>query len=273
MSMIYCPECGHEVSALAVSCPNCGHPFRPEPPVPKVIVSDIPPTREGFPNWAFVPLGILGALALFFIFFLIMRGGSENDNVNVNLSARRQANTTRSTQARDSEPQPAAPSSSSDEVQTRTVPGLQTEVETRPDRGSAMIDARVINRAGNMQAVKGERFYLLDDDLESILNDAGLEPIEGQTITESLGLAVMQPSQHSDFHRKAMAAIKNHIKYSVTTDGSGKAELRDIKPDSYYLFGITKTSEGFAVWNWSVNISEGQNNLNLSPQRLEQISG
>ena len=29
MSLIKCPECGHEVSDKAFSCPNCGNPINP----------------------------------------------------------------------------------------------------------------------------------------------------------------------------------------------------------------------------------------------------
>ena len=39
MSMIKCPECGHDVSSKAVSCPNCGCPIhirRPDPDRPNV---------------------------------------------------------------------------------------------------------------------------------------------------------------------------------------------------------------------------------------------
>lgn len=276
MSLIYCPECGHEVSEIAPTCPNCGHPFHPQPAVPRVVVTDRPMDDGGIPTWAIAALGVLGIVVIFGAIFLLTRKNEDENRVNVNLAAKKPGSTTsRETTTGTDMPTttvPAAPSTV--DTQTVTVPGSQASVnEPRPNRGSATIDAKVIGRSGTTQAVKGERFYLLDEDIESILNDADLEPIEGQTLIGSLGLAVMKPGQYGDFHRKAMAAIKDHIKYSVTTDAAGKGEIRDIAPDGYYLFGITKTGEGFAVWSSSVSIREGQNNLNLSPQRLEEISG
>lgn len=279
MSLIYCPECGHEVSEIAPTCPNCGHPFHPphpQPAVPRVVVTDRPVDDGGIPTWAIAALGVLGIVVIFGAIFFLTRKNEDQNSVNVNLAAKKPNSTTsrETTTTRTDVPSTSVPSTTTTDSQTVNVPGSQATVnEPRSDRGSAVIDAKVIGRSGTTQAVRGERFYLLDEDIESILNDANLEPIEGQTLMGSLGLAVMRPGQYGEFHRKAMAAIKNHIKYSVTTDAAGKGEIRDIAPDGYYLFGITKTGEGFAIWSSSVSIREGQNNLNLSPQRLEEISG
>ena len=81
----------------------------------------------------------------------------------------------------------------------------------------------------------------------------------------------MYPNRYGEFHTKAMAAIKDHIKYAGTTDGSDKAQLGGVQPDSYYLFGVTKSREGFAVWSSPVSVIAGENLLNLSPQQLTEI--
>ncbi len=47
--------------------------------------------------------------------------------------------------------------------------------------------------------------------------------------------------------------------------------MKNIEPDSYYLFGITKSGKGFAVWSSPVSIRNGENVLNLSPQALTEI--
>jgi hypothetical protein len=119
--------------------------------------------------------------------------------------------------------------------------------------------------------VGNEKFYLLDKDLEMILSEAGLESIEGQSLMNSLGMSVLYPEKYNDFHRAALNAINRHIKYSVQTDASGRAQIKDVKPDSYYLFGVTKTGKGFAVWSSPVAVNAGQNALNLSPQPLTEI--
>jgi hypothetical protein len=288
MALINCPECGHEISTAAVACPGCGRPISgmPAPAVVEpVIVAKRPHPREGFPLWAIVPLTILGVTLLLILFYALGRNDDlAESNLNVNVNTRRASTSSRSDSDRSStdsytttvppsssttvvEPPPA---SSSSVPQTVTVPG--TSVNTPPERGRVVIDAKIASRTGTPTAVRNEKFYLLDKDLESILSDADLEPIEGNTMANSFGLAVMFPDRYGSFHRAAMAAIRPHIKYSGTTDGSGKAQLSNIEPDSYYLFGITKTGKGFAMWSNPVSIRAGENVLNLSPQPVTEMN-
>jgi hypothetical protein len=246
------------------------------------VVTAVPVERSGFPSWAFIPLGILGALVLVVVFVMIGRNGDEEANgVNINVSARRTAPNTGDTHGRTGQTgsqtvtvPPAA------DTQVVTAPPSQTSTTTIPgaagapvDRGAVVIDAKVTSGNGLPQAVRNEKFYLLDDDLESILHDAGLEPLEGQSLTNSLGLAVLYPDRYRDFYRDALKEINGHIKYSAQTDGAGKARIGDIKPDTYYLFGVTKTGKGFAVWSSPVMVNAGQNALNLSPQPLTEMDG
>ena len=271
MSLIYCPECGHEISAAAVACPNCGRPLSARPPA--VATTPVVATvrrSEGVPNWIFIPLGIIGAILLI-VFFVVMSRNNEdaNSNLSVNVSTRRPATNTERTSTSN------IPSSTitvppATETQTVTVPGSQTDVSV--SKGSVTIDAKIANRTGSPQPVKNEKFYLLDKDLEMILSEAGLEPIEGQSLTNSLGLSVLYPDRFNEFNRDALRAIKGHIKYAGTTDGSGKAELGGIEPNNYYLFGVTRSGRGFAIWSSPVSINAGQNALNLTPQQLTEMN-
>lgn len=278
MSLINCPECGHEVSTLAVECPNCGRPAHipVHEPMHETVIAT-PVRRESFPSWVFIPIGICGVLLLLVVFFALSRNEQETANsVNINISAKRAAANTE----RESRPVPAtsddmrtvstAPSAppSTTYTTTTSVPGSGGE---KSDRGVVILDAKVTTSSGSQQAVKNEKFYLLDKDLESILSDADLEAINGESLTNSLGMAVMQPDKYGDFRRDALAAINRHIKYSMQTDGAGKVQIGNVEPDSYYLFGVTRTANGFAVWSSPVNISAGQNALNLSPQQLTEI--
>ena len=289
MSMILCPDCGHEVSTAATACPNCGHPFAAPVIQRKVIVAEAPP-KEGIPTWVFAVLGILGVLVLF-ILFAVMRNNDDeaNRSVNVSLAANRSSDNSRDTVSSrpTSETQTltvppstdsqsvAVPSSSAPPTVTTVPPSSSastiTTVPETPTTGTVVIDAKVATKTGTPQAVRNEKFYLLDKDLESILSEADVEPLEGQTLTNSFGLAVLYPSRYGDFNSKAMNAIKKHIKYNTLTDTGGKGQMKNIKPDSYYLFGITKSRNGFAVWSNQVTIQAGENLLNLSPQRLTEI--
>ena len=273
MSLIYCPECGHEISAAAVACPNCGRPLSARPVVAAAPV--VAPVRrsDGVPNWIFIPLGIIGVL-LVVVFFVVMSRNSEdaNSNLSVNVSRR----PTSSTSNVDRTSSTDIPSSTvtvppTTDTQTVTVPGAQTDVSAPPSKGSVIIDAKIAGRTGTAQPVKNEKFYLLDKDLESILSEANLEPIEGQSLMNSLGLSVLYPDRFSEFNRDALRAIRTHIKYAGTTDAAGKAELGGIEPNSYYLFGVTRSGRGFAIWSSPVTINAGQNALNLTPQRLNEM--
>ncbi|HEX6127152.1 MAG TPA: zinc ribbon domain-containing protein [Pyrinomonadaceae bacterium] len=275
MSLIYCPECGHEISTAAVACPNCGRPLSAKPVVETTrVVAPVRSRDDGVPKWIFIPLGVIGAVLLLVFFVFMSRNSEDESNLNVNVSARRSSVNA----DRDRVTTTDVPSSStvtvppSNETQTVTVPGSQTSVTVPPSKGSVIIDAKIAGRTGAPQPVRDEKFYLLDKDVESILSEAGLEPIEGQTLMNSFGLSVMYPERFSEFNRDALRAIKNHIKYAGTTDSSGKAELGGVEPDNYYLFGITKSGRGFAIWSSPVMINPGQNALNLSPQRVTEMS-
>jgi hypothetical protein len=283
MSLINCPECGHEVSTSAIECPNCGRPLHRPAAAPDTVITAVPRVKEGFPTWAFIPLGILGALLLLVVFLMINRSGEEDANVNINVAARRTAANTHSGAQTGSQtvtvppatdtqvvtaPASGPSSGTSSQTSTTTIPGT---AGAPSDRGVVVIDAKVTSGSGSPQAVKNEKFYLLDDDLESILSEADLEPIQGQSLTNSLGMAVLFPDRYRDFYRDALKAINRHIKYSAQTDGSGKAQIGEIKPDTYYLFGVTRTGKGFAVWSSPVTVNAGQNALNLSPQPLTEM--
>jgi hypothetical protein len=272
MSLIYCPECGHEISTAAVACPNCGRPLSATPPVVERTAVVAPVRRDdGVPKWIFIPLGVIGAVLLL-VFFVFMSRNSADDesNLNVNVSARRSA-TANADRVSTDIPSSTVTVPPSSETQNVTVPGSQTSVNLPPSKGSVVIDARIAGRTGTAQPVKNEKFYLLDKDLETILSDAGLDPIEGQSLTNSLGLSVLYPDRFDAFNRDALRAIRSHIKYAGTTDGNGKAELGGIEPDNYYLFGVTRSGRGFAIWSSPVSIVAGQNALNLTPQRLTEM--
>ncbi|MDM7924030.1 MAG: zinc ribbon domain-containing protein [Pyrinomonadaceae bacterium] len=282
MSLVNCPECGHDVSAAAVACPNCGRPLqnRTVPPARPVVV-DAGPKESGLPPWAFVAFGVAAILLLFFVFFLVSRdsdGLSDNTNVRVCAEADRRSGDARRSTAED------YPSSTTTVPPTEgetvpsdvpgiesTVPGSQTRVPANPTKGVVKIDAKVITQNGSPQAVRNEKFYLLERDIEMILSDAGLEPIEGNTLSNSLGLAITFPDRYPDFRSDALSAINKYIEYSGTTDASGKAELSGVNPGSYYLFGITKTPNGFALWSAPVSVIAGENVLNLAPQRISEV--
>ena len=283
MSLVYCPECGHEISANAVACPNCGRPIAPAPAVEKRVVVAPPVRRDSFPTWAFIPIGVLGLLLLFLIYFAFLRNPDDmaNTNVSVRANTRAISEPTRDIQTT------TIPSTSGQSVtlppnQTTSIPSTSTSSTTipgtttappvapPPDKGTATISAKIQGLARGSSGLT-VAVVPTDKDVEQILNEARVEPIEGNDVMASLGLAIVFPDRYGDFLRNAMRAVAAHSKYAGTTDGGGNANLKAITPNEYYLFGITKVGHGFALWNAPVSIIAGQNNLNLSPQSVTEI--
>jgi zinc-ribbon domain len=277
MSLIYCPECGHEISANAIACPNCGRPIQPAIPVVEKKVAVATPIRRenGFPAWAFVPIGLL-AMILLIVAYIALRQSDEteaNTNINVNMAGRHPS----TEPSRETRTVDIPPSGSSQPItvpgQTTTVPGTTSAapVAPAPVTGTVVINAKIVPRRGSAQPARNTKFYLLDKDIESILDEARVEPVEGNSVTSSLGLAAVFPDRFSDFQRAAMRAIAKHVKYTGTTDSGGKAGLREVTPNEYYLFAITQSGQGFALWSSPVSVVNGENVLNLSPQTVTEI--
>jgi len=271
MSLVICPECGHEVSTAAVACTNCGRPMA-DPTIERnvVITETQPPVRSDFPKWVAIPVAILGVVVLFIFFAWMMSGGNDaNTNLNLKVNAKRPLNETRDTTTSSSttttvpsEPQTLQPPS------VTTVPGESVSA----DKGTAVVEAKIATKTGGVQSVKNEKFYLLDKDLEDILDDAGIDDETGQGLRNAFGLSVLYPDRYGETRAKALNAIGKHTKYTGTTGADGKALIKDIKPDTYYLFGITKTRSGYAIWSSPVTITPGENILNLSPASITEAT-
>ena len=285
MALIICPDCGCEVSTAAVDCPKCGRPMSPVGFEDRTVVREVAPVvveRDSFPKWIFIPLGVLGVVLLFLLFALFRQENDDQQNVNLKIASKDSSspNINSPTRAGSSPNQITIPPTSADPSVSNVQPVTPANGATvtdipadaaKIDRGFLSLEAKVSDRSGSPKPVKAEKFYLLDKDLESILNDAGIEPISGQTLRNSFGLSIFYPDRYAALKKDALAEINKHVKYDVTTDADGKAQMRDIKPDSYYLFAITKTSDGFAIWSNEIQVNAGQNILNLSPQPLTAV--
>lgn len=284
MSLITCPECAHEVSAAATACPNCGHPFvRPATAPPRVVVQEFVEEDGGFPKWAFIPIGLLGVVLLF-VLFAFLRNNNEDEaqrNINVRVAGQtNQTNPTRDTTVRADDPPnqvvvpsqpgqvvaPPPPSSSTSSIPSTTTTVPSTAADLPPDKGTIALEAKVASRTSTQPLpVRNTRFYFLKKDAETVLNDADVENDTGQSLLTAIGMSVVYPDRYGSLNRQAMSAISRNAVYSITTDGSGKASLKDVEPDNYYLFAVTKSGDGYVLWNSPVTIQAGQNALVLPP--------
>ena len=295
MALITCPECAHEVSSAAPVCPNCGHPFAPPVVHRKVVVAEAREERDDFPKWIFIPLGLLGVVLLFVLFAYMRNNNDEANGRNINVSVNTQRpsgapignsmtatsvapatqtvvppSTTTVTTA---PPMTSAPATTTAPPPTTTTSVAGESVAaSAPDKGSVSLEAKISTATGGVQPVRGTQFVLLNKDLESVLSEAGVEDETGQGLVNAYALSVLYPDKYPETLSKAKAAISKHTVYRTTTDAGGKASMKDVKPDSYYFFGITKTKTGFAVWNSPVSVNAGQNALNLSPVPITEAA-
>lgn len=273
MSLIVCPDCGHEVSTAAVACANCGRPLADPTIERNVVITDVPPpVRDEFPKWIFIPLGVLGLLVLL-VLFVFMRNNDDtaNTNINVNVATRRSTSETpRDATTVRTEPQSPNQINTVPPADTTTVTVPQTQSTTvtsapsqnvNPDKGTVSMEVKFRTQKTGLQVVKNTKFYLLKKDLDEILDNADIEDATGQGLRNAFGMSFLFRSRDPETFPKAMQAIGKNVAYSVTTDAGGKAQLKDIKPDDYYLFGITKAGNGFAIWSAPVVIRAGENPL------------
>lgn len=136
---------------------------------------------------------------------------------------------------------------------------------------SVDFEAKILTPEGKVWSASKVKFHLLDKDLDSILVEAGIEDELGQGLVTAYALSVVEPDKYPEINRKSFEAIKPHILYSITTDNSGKAQLQDVKPRSYYFFAITTTKTGFVIWNAPVFINVGQNYLDFPPMSWTKV--
>ncbi|MCW5960339.1 MAG: zinc-ribbon domain-containing protein [Pyrinomonadaceae bacterium] len=272
MSLINCPECGHEVSNAASACPNCGHPLSAPPHVKnRVVTQPVVTQRDEFPKWIIIPIGVLG-LIFIFVVFALMRNNDPESNINVNLAKQR---TSGADEVRVPERDRTVVQTVPDQTVTQSIPpDTQTTViePDTPSSGTIKIEAKILDEDGEEKTVKREKFYLLEKDLETVLREANIKSIDGQSLVNSFGLAILNPSKYPEIRTKSLKAIEENMKFDAITDSSGMATLSGVKPGSYYLFGITKTGDGFAIWNSPVFVNSGQNSFVLPPATMNKIS-
>ena len=283
-----CPACGHPFTPEVETVVHTVAP--PVVPPARVVVTE-PRREKGFQNWMLAPLALV-LVALVFGLMMFMRGNQDdaNENVNVRIKERAAANsmqTNRTITSADSQtvtsvPQsadsstvvvppgqttrdlnvPSAPTYSSDSSlpsSTTSLPPATTTSSMPSDKGNVELKATIVGRTGTSQTVKKEKFYLLSKDLNTILDKAGLEPEEGSYET-TLGVLRADPTRSADL-KKYLAAITPYIIASTTTDANGTAQFKNVKPDNYYLFGMTKVGDSVSVWNTSVVVNPGDNSI------------
>jgi hypothetical protein len=144
---------------------------------------------------------------------------------------------------------------------------------------SLNIEAGLVYRSGDSKPVARTDYYLLDKSAAAVIREAGVKLSDKTSGTEdnsdrgvmfSLGLNLAyRDVSNNEAYDAAMAALKQHIIKSFTTDFGGKATIDGIPQGDYYVFGFYKSAQGFVIWNIPVTLKPGSNSLTLDQNNAD----
>jgi len=141
---------------------------------------------------------------------------------------------------------------------------LTTPLETtnaNVSTGSLAIQAGIVYRYGAPQPVARTEFVILDDDPEAIITRAG---IQGKKTWAMPRMSIMQSflfmQQGGNWYdgERALSSLKPHVVAGGTTDFNGNLLLTGLPAKRLYIFGMTQTRGGWAIWNVWIEIKAGQ---------------
>lgn len=137
----------------------------------------------------------------------------------------------------------------------------QIEVVQKPVERNIPIKVAIIYKFGGPQAVAREDFYLLNRDFAQIWKESlftkyekakELRPKPSDELIFQLAL-LEDPAA-----TKLAEAVKPYILRAVSTDFEGNATFENVPTGVYYIYGITQTRSGYAVWSYKVSTDENK---------------
>lgn len=129
------------------------------------------------------------------------------------------------------------------------------QIEQKPIQRNLPIKVAIIYNLGGAQAVAREDFYLLNKDAVQIWKETGLIKVENNLgLDFSLDRYYAMEGKPSKFNE----AIKPHIINTTTTDFEGNANFENVPEGIFYIYGVTETRGGIAVWSYKVSTNENK---------------
>ena len=137
------------------------------------------------------------------------------------------------------------------------------QAEQKRIEHSIPIKVAIIYNLGGAQAVAREDFYLLTKDAVQIWKENGLLKNEKPTtfsdalvfriefLADRLNVSQGKPSKFAE-------ALTPYIVTTVTTDFEGNATFEAVPEGTYYIYAITETRGGNAVWSYKVSTQENK---------------
>lgn len=147
-----------------------------------------------------------------------------------------------------------------------------------PKTSNIEIEAAVIFQNGDVVPVARTNFYLIDTDLNKVLNTPEMKQIaiddaiklnKRSNMTDAteyeirsmnlqielinIGglsglLARMQNSSYENYSKQAIEAVNKTFKFQTVSDFQGKAEFKDVPAGKYFLFAMFKIRGKFIAW-------------------------
>jgi hypothetical protein len=112
-----------------------------------------------------------------------------------------------------------------------------------------VVEASIIDDAGETGPLAGQVFYILERNPDGLL--------KGDVTSEI-------------WYAKTMNALRNCALTFFITDSQGKAEIKDLKMEIYYICGIGHTRQRVVIWNIPVELKPGENHLELNNENMRR---
>ena len=150
--------------------------------------------------------------------------------------------------------------------------------------GNLAVEAGLVFQNGDVKPAARVTFNLLDDDLETILKNSGINLVTSSGASSSSNLnnvqnlATLHYRARISYNGKppealvaAQDEIKKHIIATITTDFSGKGEFSSVKAGKYFLMGVGGTEKQVVIWNIPVEIKNGKQSITLDQENAAVV--
>ncbi|HEX8267391.1 MAG TPA: hypothetical protein VF596_18470 [Pyrinomonadaceae bacterium] len=154
--------------------------------------------------------------------------------------------------------------------------------ETKPAlNGSLSIKANVYfgDESEETEAVETS-FYLLKDNLVTILKKAKFEPIDEndnlltdvEAFLTATAKAFIDDEENSLFVSVLLNDnISRNKVAQITTNQSGLGSLKTVTVGNYYLFGMKRVEDEVFIWHHPIQIKSGKNRIELDQHNAEVV--
>ena len=123
--------------------------------------------------------------------------------------------------------------------------------------------------SGATVPVAGHSFFVLRDSIESVMAQAGIQPMPGGSRVKAWSMACESNTPVCNQGAKALMAASVGI---AKTDPSGRARIPPVAPGTYYLFGTAESSAKPIIWDVKIDLKPGDNTITLDQRNAVPIN-